>query len=81
MRLYISFDQCFLHDFMIVIFIELSISCSIFSPIFEAGLEILGLTPSVFYSLRVAAHRLRNFLLMVAMHDYYYCMLTGVSLL
>ncbi len=23
--------------------------------------------------LRVAAHRLRNFLLMVAMHDYYYC--------
>ncbi len=29
--------------------------------------------------LRVAAHRLRNFLLMVAMHDYYYCILTGAS--
>ncbi len=54
MRLYISFDQCFLHDFMIVIFIDLSISCSIFSPIFEGGLEILGLTPSVFYSLSCA---------------------------
>ncbi len=25
------------------------------------------------------AHRLRNFLLMVAMHDYYYCILTGAS--
>ncbi len=32
-------------------------------------------------ALRVAAHRLRNFLLMVAMHDYYYCILTGASLL
>ncbi len=31
------------------------------------------------YQLRVAAHRLRNFLLMVAMHDYYYCILTGAS--
>ncbi len=31
--------------------------------------------------LRVAAHRLRNFLLMVPMHDYYYCILTGASLL
>ncbi len=30
-------------------------------------------------ALRVAAHRLRNFLLMVAMHDYYYCILTGAS--
>ncbi len=30
-------------------------------------------------TLRVAAHRLRNFLLMVAMHDYYYCILTGAS--
>ncbi len=29
--------------------------------------------------LRVPAHRLRNFLLMVAMHDYYYCILTGAS--
>ncbi len=27
----------------------------------------------------MAAHRLRNFLLMVAMHDYYYCILTGAS--
>ncbi len=32
-----------------------------------------------FFSLRVATHRLRNFLLMVAMHDYYYCILTGAS--
>ncbi len=31
------------------------------------------------YTLRVAAHHLRNFLLMVAMHDYYYCILTGAS--
>ncbi len=31
--------------------------------------------------LRMAAHRLHNFLLMVAMHDYYYCILTGASLL
>ncbi len=31
------------------------------------------------HGLRVAAHRLRNFLLMVAMHDYYYCILTGAS--
>ncbi len=30
-------------------------------------------------NLRVAAHRLRNFLLMVAMHNYYYCILTGAS--
>ncbi len=30
--------------------------------------------------LRVAAHRQRNFLLMVAMHHYYYCILTGASL-
>ena len=29
--------------------------------------------------LRVTAHRLGNFLLMVAMHDYYYCILTGAS--
>ncbi len=29
--------------------------------------------------LRVAAHRLHKFLLMVAMHDYYYCILTGAS--
>ncbi len=29
--------------------------------------------------LRVAAHRLRNFLLTVAMHDFYYCILTGAS--
>ncbi len=29
--------------------------------------------------LRVPAHRLCNFLLMVAMHDYYYCILTGAS--
>ncbi len=27
----------------------------------------------------MAAHRLRNFLLMVAMHDYYCCILTGAS--
>ncbi len=30
-------------------------------------------------AIRVPAHRLRNFLLMVAMHDYYYCILTGAS--
>ncbi len=30
-------------------------------------------------ALRVAAHRLRNFLLMVAMHNYYYCILPGAS--
>ncbi len=30
-------------------------------------------------SLRVATHHLRNFLLMVAMHNYYYCILTGAS--
>ncbi len=29
----------------------------------------------------MAAHRLRNFLLMVAMHDYYYCILTGTKYL
>ena len=29
--------------------------------------------------LRVAAHRLRNFVLMVAMHNYYCCILTGAS--
>ncbi len=30
-------------------------------------------------ALRMAAHHLRNFLLMVAMHDHYYCILTGAS--
>ncbi len=30
-------------------------------------------------TLRVASHLLLNFLLMVAMHDYYYCILTGAS--
>ncbi len=29
--------------------------------------------------LRVAAHRLHHFLLMVAMHNYYYCILAGAS--
>ncbi len=32
-------------------------------------------------TLRVATHHLHNFLLMVAMHDNYYCILTGASLL
>ncbi len=32
-----------------------------------------------FVKLRVATYRQRNFLLMVAMHDYYYCILTGAS--
>ncbi len=27
----------------------------------------------------IAAHRQRNFLFMVAMHDYYYCIITGAS--
>ncbi len=34
---------------------------------------------NIHVALRVAAHRLRNFLLMVAMHDYCYCILTGAS--
>ena len=46
--------QCFMHDFMIVIFVELNISYAIFSPKFEGGLEILGLTPSVCYNLSCA---------------------------
>ncbi len=42
--------------------------------------ERAGVPPGLLYSiLRVAAHRLLNFLLMVAMHDYYYCILTGTS--
>ncbi len=43
-----------MHDFMIVTFVELNISYAIFSPKFEGGLEILGLTPSVCYNLSCA---------------------------
>ncbi len=49
MRMYSS-----MHDFMIVIFVELNISYAIFIPKFEGGLEILGSTPSVCYNLSCA---------------------------
>ncbi len=41
--------------------------------------DMLLSSPSPHSLLRVAAHRLCNFLLMVAMHDYYYCILIGAS--
>ncbi len=46
----------------------------------QASLGVhVHLNASTFVYLKVTAHRLWNFLLMVAMHDYYYCILTGAS--
>ncbi len=42
---------------------------------------LASLQPNWVQQLRMATHRLHNFLLMFAMHDYYYCTLTEASLL
>ncbi len=53
--------------------------CSFISEIDLFLLLWLNIVPLIAYGLRVPAHRLRNFLLMVAMDEYYYCILTGAS--
>ncbi len=60
-----------MHDFMIVIFVELNISYAIFIPKFEGGLEILGLTPSVCYNLS-CAEIAASIMAIVWVHNLYY---------